>query len=235
MRCPAVGARDPVDDRKAEACSSVAARLVGSAEALECVLEEGRRESGAVVQHVQLDVGVPALRAEDDGSPAVAERIVDEVAERLLQAEPVGLERRRATAFDRDRTVAAEAAGDAAKQVVGVDRLALQRQVPLLGAGQQEQVVRDPCQPVGLEGGGLDRGAELVRRALAAQGQLELGLEERERRAELVARVRDEAPLPGEPVLEAGTGRRSSSDEAEISSARLRIASIGRNAAPASA
>jgi hypothetical protein len=47
-----MSACDCGDDRQAEACSSGASALFGSAEALERVLREARRETGAIVRHM---------------------------------------------------------------------------------------------------------------------------------------------------------------------------------------
>jgi hypothetical protein len=47
-----VCACDRGDDRQAEACSSGASALLGSAEALERVLREARRETGTIVRHM---------------------------------------------------------------------------------------------------------------------------------------------------------------------------------------
>ena len=84
-----------------------------------------------------------------------------------------------------------------------------------------------------------------------AEGELELGAEERERRPQLVAGIRDEVPLALERASSrasiafsvspsrstssrvCGTGSRSPGVSAEISAARRRIDSTGLSASPA--
>ena len=90
--------------------------------------------------------------------------------------------------------------GDGGEHLGGPHALAAHRQPSLVGAGDQEQVLGEPRQPLRLLGGGAQCLLELRGRARAAQGELELGAQQRERRAQLVARVGEEAPL----VLERG-------------------------------
>ena len=71
----------------------------------------------------------------------------------------------------------------------------LQRKPLPVGAGDEQKILREPHEPIGLVRSRPERSLELVRRARPARRQLELGLEERERRAELVTRVSNERPL----------------------------------------
>ena len=96
-----------------------------------------------------------------------------------------------------------EASCNGAEQLTGVEPLEPKLEVPLLGAGQQQQVVGDPGEPVGLPGSRLDRGTKLIRRTALAQGKFQFGLQQRERRPQLVACVRDEPALARQPVLDA--------------------------------
>src|SRR5437867_3989768 len=102
-----VRSRDRGDDRQPKSASRAAACAVGAAEAVERVLEEVVRNARALVEHVQLERAVGRSRAERDRSAAVAERVVDQVAERLLDAEPVecGDERRARGGGDLARVV----------------------------------------------------------------------------------------------------------------------------------
>ena len=83
-----MGARDGVD-RKSESRPATAPSLVGAREALERTRQDVRRETRAFVAHSQLDSAVAALGLETDGSTPVAQGVVDEIAERLLEAKPV--------------------------------------------------------------------------------------------------------------------------------------------------
>ena len=69
------------------------------------------------------------------------------------------------------------------------------RQLPLVGAREHEQVLREPDQPVGLLAARGQRGAQLRRRAVARERDVDLRLEDRQRGAQLVAGVGDEAAL----------------------------------------
>src|SRR6266508_5244200 len=59
------------------------------AETLEGAVHERPREAGALVDHVQLGSAVPCARRERDVTTAMAERVVDHVAQRLLEPEPI--------------------------------------------------------------------------------------------------------------------------------------------------
>ena len=83
--------RDHGGDRQPEAAAVGGARLVGAGEPLERVLEERRLEAVALVEDVQLDDTVLLQRSELDLAAAMAERVVDEIPQRLLEPEPVGL------------------------------------------------------------------------------------------------------------------------------------------------
>src|SRR5207248_2390496 len=89
-----VGLCDRPDDRKAEPGAAAAARGIRPREALEGALEERGREAVPVVADVQLDPAVDVAGLERDRVAAVAERVVDEVSERLLQPEPVAADAR---------------------------------------------------------------------------------------------------------------------------------------------
>ena len=55
----------------------------------ERAVEELRRKAAPLVPDVELDPTVIRVREQLDGAVAVAERVVDEVRERLLEPEPV--------------------------------------------------------------------------------------------------------------------------------------------------
>ncbi len=87
----AVGAGDRLHDRESE--SGAGACVVAAAEALEGAAEREQavgESSVALVEHVQLDLTVALLCDQGDGAAAVAERVVDQVAERLLDPTWIG-------------------------------------------------------------------------------------------------------------------------------------------------
>ncbi len=199
-----MGRRDQVDDREAEPGAALAAGLVGAAEALERPLEEAGRKARAVVADVQLDAPVRRARPEPDRALAVAERVLDQVVERLLEPQPVAGEDDRA-AVDLEAAAGlvgahGEAAGDRLEQRARLDLLPPELQLALLPPREQQQVLGDPGEPVGLDRGGAERLLELGDRPLPPQRQVELRPQQRERRPQLVARVGDEAAL----VLDGG-------------------------------
>ena len=68
--------------------------LVGTAEAVERLLGEVGREAGALVRHAQLDPVTLDACGEQHGARAVHERVLDEVAEGLLDPNAVRVEHR---------------------------------------------------------------------------------------------------------------------------------------------
>ena len=78
-----------LDDGEAEAASAAASTRIAAGESVEGVGEEVSREAGPVVSDVELDVPVSAGGLQRDLVAAVAERVVDEVAERLFEPHSV--------------------------------------------------------------------------------------------------------------------------------------------------
>jgi hypothetical protein len=70
------------------------------------------------------------------------------------------------------------------------------REAALVGAREDEEVLGQADEPVGLARGRPERLLQLFRRARVPKGDLELGFQERKRRPQLVAGVGDESPLP---------------------------------------
>ena len=68
-------------------------------------------------------------------------------------------------------------------------------ELAVLGAGDDQQLLGEPDQPVDLVDRRADRRAQLALVACVQQRQLELDLVQRQRRPQLVARVVDEATL----------------------------------------
>ena len=79
--CP----RNRIDDGEAEAGASAGSALVPTAEAVEGPVEEGLAEARPAVGHAKLDVAANPAGFEPDGALAVAEGVLHEVSERLLE------------------------------------------------------------------------------------------------------------------------------------------------------
>ena len=93
----------------------------------------------------------------------MAKGVVDEVAERLLEPQAVALNAASRPASTAILAAQGKASRDRLEQLVRVDRLALKRQVALLRAREQQQVVGEPREPLGLGGGRPDRRLQLLR------------------------------------------------------------------------
>src|SRR4051812_47490317 len=85
-----VGADHGADDREPETAAAVAAARARAAEALEGARDECRREPGSAVAHQHLDLSVARLQAEGDRTRPVAQGVVDDAADRLIEAQPIG-------------------------------------------------------------------------------------------------------------------------------------------------
>ncbi len=146
-----------------------------------------------------------------------------------------------------------EAARDGLEQLTGLNGLAAERQAPVVGSCKHEEVLGQADESVGLACAERRASSSSASVRGLPEGELELGLQERERRAELVARVGDEAPLSLDRALQprrasrsasrraarsrparGRSGRRRPGSDAEIAAASARISSTGRRAAPAS-
>src|SRR5262249_53294278 len=154
--------------------------------------QEVTREARSVVRHAQLDVAVVAAGFEADRAGTVAQGVVDEVGERLLEAEAVTVDPLPARGRDLERTslprgAAGVASGDGVEEVLGGDRRAAKWKAALIGPREDEQILGQPRQPVDLVGRRAESTLQVVGGARAPQGEVELGLKQGERRSELVA------------------------------------------------
>ena len=93
-----------------------------------------------------------------------------------------------------------EAHGEAFEHVEHVHRLGVDPERAAVEAREQQQVLRELREPVHFAGGRAQRSLELVLPARPVERELDLRAQQRERCAQLVARVCDEASL----VLERG-------------------------------
>ncbi len=156
---------------------------------------------------MKLDEGAPLLGPKLDRARAVREGVVHEVHERLADAQRVGMDVQAALA---DSKLAAERARPAresrrgvCEQVIHGNGLLPDRQRPLVGAGDQQEIFGEPGQALRLVGRGAQRALKLLARSRATECEVELRAKQRERGAELVAGVGDEAALVLDSRLQA--------------------------------
>ena len=199
--------RDRVDDREPEAGSASRPRDVRAAEAIERVREEVGGKARPLVAHPQHDHPRDVHRLEPDRAGAVTERVVDEVPERLLEAQPVADEDAILRCVDLERAArfggsGVEPPGHGIEHLADDVALTRERKPPVLGAREHQQVLGESHEPLDLLPRRPERRLQLLARAWPARSELELGLEQRERRAQLVARVGDEAALARDALLE---------------------------------
>src|SRR5581483_7857056 len=119
----------------------------GAAEAGERFREEAVREAGAVVGDVELDDVCGLACVQVDAAVSVADRVLEQVAQRLLEPQPVALEAgldrchgERAASVD-DATL--EPRRDRVEQRAYLDRLVVQRESSFVEPREQEQVFRE--------------------------------------------------------------------------------------------
>ena len=182
----AVRAGDELDDREAEPGSAAAARLVGAAEAVERALSELGRETPAGVADVQLHERSPRLGPGQLDRPlAVRERIVDEVHDRLADAKRIGLDLQLGLHDSQLSTEGGRSAREprrgVVQQVCDRDDLRPDRQLALVGAGDQQETVGESGQALRLVGRRAKGALELLARAGAAEREVELRAEQRQR------------------------------------------------------
>src|SRR5918994_4381840 len=194
-----VRAGDRLDDRKAEPGPAPRPPGIGAAEPLEGPVEELGGEARAAVLDVELHRAVRLGCPHTDLPAAVLEGVLDHVGERLLDPDPVALHPEAIGGFDHELAVrrsdpGAETLPHIAEDTGESDRPELDRELALLGAGEDEEVLGERDQPIDLLDPGGDRGPHLLGRLPVAEGELELGLVHRKGRAELVAPVVPELP-----------------------------------------
>jgi hypothetical protein len=169
---------------------------------------EARREARSVVCDVELDRVPPLLGADPNRARSVSEGVLDEIAECLLHSEAIdsNLDVRRA-----DLELAAsiscapvEAGRDAFEQLVDGDHAEAQRQLPFVGAGEEQEIRGELRQSVGFDPHLAQRSLELCAGARGVERELDFGLDVGERCPQLMARIGDEAPFALHCGLETG-------------------------------
>ena len=134
------------------------------------------------------------------------ERVVDEVPERLLEAQLIAGE----AADDRmHHPEPATGLGAATLEPprdrrwrLNLERRLVEGKPPLVARGEDEEILGEPHQAVGLLRRGVQRRLELLGRPRPPERELELRSEQRERGAELVTRIGDEPALATKPRIE---------------------------------
>src|SRR6185369_9486413 len=99
----AMGPRDRLDDRQAEPGAVAAAGGIAPAEALEGAVDELGREAGAAILDVDLDLAHRIACPDGDLAGAVLEGVLDQVGERLLEAQAIALDREAVRGLDDQR------------------------------------------------------------------------------------------------------------------------------------
>src|ERR1039458_4035737 len=173
----AVCVPDRAHDRQAESRSTPDPPWVGAGEALERLILEARREARPCVLDVQLNALLVCRGSQRHLASAVADGVVDEVAERLL--EPIRVARKshfiRNDHLDR-RVLGSETVAHSAQQLGDVDLDAADGQRCFVRACENEHVIGERRETVDLVIGRSKRVTQLLRRALTAQRELELRL-----------------------------------------------------------
>jgi hypothetical protein len=199
-----VGSRNEVDDGESESGAALSSRRVCPAEAVERLIPKIGRKAPPSVENVKRDEVAVRFCDELDPTVAVAERVVDEIAERLFDAEPVDVEVG-GSGIDMQLTAetqcaAREAVGYRPQESVRIDWFSPERKRSLVGARDEEKFLREPGQTLRFLGRRAQRVGEFAVRAWPAKGEIEFRAEKREWCAELMAGVGDEAAL----VLDGG-------------------------------
>ena len=128
---------------------------------------ERRIEARATVEHVQPHAVARRLGDQLDRSVPVTQSVVDQVGERLLRAQAVGVDGdpvrvRHAQLAARLGRSDVEPPGCRSKKLGGVEPLGADRQAALVSARQHEEVLGEPLEPVALLDRRGERGAQLL-------------------------------------------------------------------------
>src|SRR5206468_12388364 len=92
VRGTVVAGCDRGDDRESEPGAFAGTSVVGAGEASERVRQEARFEPAALIADMELYLPAVGDRREGDVAGAVAQRILDEVAQRLFESRRIGVD-----------------------------------------------------------------------------------------------------------------------------------------------
>ena len=141
-----MGLGDRPHDRQTEAGSPARAGGIGTRETLESVGQELGQEARSAVEHVQLDEAVMLGRSHHDRAVTEAQRVVDHVAERLIEPRDVGVDEDLGLRLDGHRALdeaikMGVALGDHPHRPVDLEALVDDRQTLVVALGDDEQIL----------------------------------------------------------------------------------------------
>src|SRR5436305_8802951 len=127
-----MGVGDRGHDRQSQSGATAGAALLAPAEALERAGQEGRREAGAMVEYLQLEPVARGHGTQRHLAVAVAKGVLQQIAERLLEPEPIGLDDEVRRRLDEQVSLLlggppGEALAHALEQLADADRLQAKR------------------------------------------------------------------------------------------------------------
>jgi len=167
-------------DREPEPAAASSTGFVGPAEAVKCACGELRGKSRPIVCDVELGVAFVVLGSEPDHPGAVKERVIYEVAERLLYALGIAFEGHVTRNSDDDVASILSCAhrkplGHGREQMTGRDYLRVDGYCRFFRAGDQEKVGGERGQSVGFFCSRAERGFELCAGARFAEREVKFG------------------------------------------------------------
>jgi len=200
-----VALRDLADDREAEARAGAA---VGALERLEDALGVIGGDAGAAVGDAELPAILRAGQPDVDHRPrgGVLQRVAEQVVERLPQGALVEAGGRRGACLDAELDTAglgdgAQPRRGLADQLRQIAELAIEAEVA--HGLEIEERARERAEAVDVVAHGAQGVAELLGGALLAQGEIDLGAEHGQRRAQLVSGAREQSILLGARLRDA--------------------------------
>jgi len=141
---------------------------------------------------------------------AVGQRIVHEVAQRILQPLTVGRDHA-LVGLNHDRSrfqlgSAAATLGHVSEQITNLHRLPVEAQPVFVSRCEQQQLFGQPAEPVGLLTDRRHGCAKIIAFRCLGLGELNLSLDDRQRRTQLVTGISQKPPLLLQRVLLCGLG-----------------------------
>src|SRR5947209_19956355 len=171
--------------------------------------EKLRREACPLVADEQRDETITGARRERHGARTMAQRVVDEIAKRLLDPNAVGGQHQIGWRLELELASLTlrppdEAMSHAVEQPLSGERLDAQCKPSLIGARNEQQITGELRKPVRLLACRAQREAELWLGLCIVERVVELGTHQRQWRSQLVAGFGDESALALDRCLEPG-------------------------------
>jgi len=156
-------------------------------------------EAGAVIPNLYLDSVTAAPTHQLNIPGAMGQRIVHEVAQRILQPLPVGRDHT-LVGLNHDRSCfqlgsTAAALGHVSEQITNVQRFPVEAQPVFVGRREHQQLFGQPAEPVGLLTDRRHGCAKIIAFGCLGLSELDLGLDDRQRGTQLVAGISQKPPL----------------------------------------